>query len=1061
MAESNGIWLKVRTKGNASPKGKSRVYFSCHPDDFDKYFEDVCEQIFRTQDCAIYYTEDMNASYSDENWENDLGQMNLFVMPVTFKLLSGGNRSLDTDLSFAQKMHIPILPLSMESGLVELFTEKFGKLQYLSPYEKDETAISYEEKLKSFLESVLIGTEMRKRVQAAFDAYIFLSYRKKDRKYANELMRLIHKNPLYRDIAIWYDEFLTPGEEYSDNIEEALSKSSLFSLLVTPNLLEKTNYVMTTEYPAACEKGKKILPVEMIDTEYKSLTEQYPNLPVMVKGCDDSAFRERLKKEMENIAREENDEDPIHNYLIGLAYLEGIDVEKDSECAVELITMAAEADLPEAMEKLAEMYYDGLAVERDWIKWVEWLEKIMAWAEKAYAEDEEQLAEKRSDLAYGYSKIGRFSEALTLYEKVYDVRKRVHGEGHWSTLITLRDMARIYKDIGEYNHSLELYQKVLRRRVEGEGHTSTLTTLNNMAILYGKLGNHEHELELHQKIYEIKKRVKGEEHPDTMCTLHNMACCYLELGDYSRALELHQKVYETLKQVLGEEHPNTLIVLNSIAIDCGNLGDYNHALELFQMTYDIRKRVLGEEHPATLGTMKNLAVAYVYLGEYIHALALFQLTYDIRKRVLGECHPDTIETLRNMAVCYGKQGNRKRESELFQKIDEIQKQMPGEERRETIPGNNNDVSTTTDDNDVSDSSNKQVVLEEGSFWEDIAIKEVKLGRDRDTFTMGALPGYAMFNSVIDNPVVGDERNFVRVREIGSGETYSDEVEVIPGKEYEVYILIHNDAASDTNLEENIVATNVRLASAYPTIINSDKRGMISGLLSWRFVKPDSLNKTYEATIWDEAYLISKTDGVVIRYKTGTAMIHNYGKTGGSVLSTALFTEEGTPLGYDHLEGSISGGVAHASYVTYTLICEKITSLTSFLVSTNGENFSNSIEAKPGETLTLHGEFNNAGNVELSNVIFKDIHEEGICIVSNTTKIFDINNVKGKTIAEIIDTSGYNVGNVAPGALVQIIYQIQVLDDKELIGKIIEDSLSIRYNSEDQGSYSVKIKVIGK
>ena len=41
----------------------------------------------------------------------------------------------------------------------------------------------------------------------AFDAYIFLSYRKKDRRYANELMRLIHNNPECRDIAIWFDEF--------------------------------------------------------------------------------------------------------------------------------------------------------------------------------------------------------------------------------------------------------------------------------------------------------------------------------------------------------------------------------------------------------------------------------------------------------------------------------------------------------------------------------------------------------------------------------------------------------------------------------------------------------------------------------------------------------------------------------------------------------------------------------------------------------------------------------------------------------------------------------------
>ena len=50
-------------------------------------------------------------------------------------------------------------------------------------------------------------------------------------------MRLIHKNEFCRDIAIWYDEFLTPGENFNDAIKEALQKSGLFVLTVTPNLV--------------------------------------------------------------------------------------------------------------------------------------------------------------------------------------------------------------------------------------------------------------------------------------------------------------------------------------------------------------------------------------------------------------------------------------------------------------------------------------------------------------------------------------------------------------------------------------------------------------------------------------------------------------------------------------------------------------------------------------------------------------------------------------------------------------------------------------------------------
>ena len=35
--------MLFKTKGNGSPAGKPRVYFTCHPDDFTLYFDKLCE----------------------------------------------------------------------------------------------------------------------------------------------------------------------------------------------------------------------------------------------------------------------------------------------------------------------------------------------------------------------------------------------------------------------------------------------------------------------------------------------------------------------------------------------------------------------------------------------------------------------------------------------------------------------------------------------------------------------------------------------------------------------------------------------------------------------------------------------------------------------------------------------------------------------------------------------------------------------------------------------------------------------------------------------------------
>ena len=85
-----------------------------------------------------------------------------------------------------------MLPIMVEAGIDDLYMQKskFGALQYLNPYSTDATEIAYKEKLRKYLESVLISDETAKRVRAAFDAYIFLSYRKKDRKYAGRWQNL-------------------------------------------------------------------------------------------------------------------------------------------------------------------------------------------------------------------------------------------------------------------------------------------------------------------------------------------------------------------------------------------------------------------------------------------------------------------------------------------------------------------------------------------------------------------------------------------------------------------------------------------------------------------------------------------------------------------------------------------------------------------------------------------------------------------------------------------------------------------------------------------------------
>ena len=685
-------YMKVRTRGGGDPRGKARVYFTCHPDDFDKYFDKVCDDIFRTQDCAIYYTADMTAPIPEMYRDADLGQMNLFVMPVTFRLLHEKNRAMDSDFEYAagEKHLIPVLPLMMETGIDEFFKNRFGERQYLSPYTHDLTAISYEEKLKKYLESILLDDKTTERIRKAFDAYIFLSYRKKDRHHANELMGLIHKNPLYRDVAIWYDEFLIPGENFNENIDKALKKSDLFAMLVTPNLVNEKNYVQTVEYPNARRAGKAILPAEMLRTDRAELKSLYPGLP----DCVDAHGRELdsgVLDALKTISLRANEGDPEHCYLIGLAYLEGIDVEVNKKYAVELITAAAEKEYPEAMEKLYNMYDNGEKIQVNYGEALKWAQRLYEYYLRIDGETGENTLIWMGNVARAYGKSGDYKKSLELGEKCYTLMCKVLGKKHQDTLSLLNNLACTYGDFGDRKKALELHGEcyALRCKVLGEEHPDTLNSLGNLASAYRDIGEYEKALELNKQCYALRCKVLGEEHSDTLNSLGNLASAYSDIGDYKKALELNEKCYSLMCKVLGEEHPNTLTSLNNLALAYRELGDYKKVLKLNKQCYVLSCKVLGEEHPDTLTSLSNLALAYRELGDYKEALKLNKQCYVLSCKALCEEHPNALTLLSNLAYTYGELGEHKKELDLNEQCYALYCKALGEEHPDTLRSLNN------------------------------------------------------------------------------------------------------------------------------------------------------------------------------------------------------------------------------------------------------------------------------------------------------------------------------------------------------------------------------------
>ena len=603
--------LAYKTRGQSSPQGKPRVFFCCHPEDFQPFFQEIADNILKMQNCAIWYFTDQQATPDDEQMETDLGQMQLFVVPVTAKLLHLSNFAADAAIPFALKQHIPVLPLMQESGLDELFCHKFGDIQFLDKRKQDPTAISYEEKLEKYLSSVLVGDELAAKVRAAFGAYIFMSYRKKDRKYAQILMRKIHANEFCRDIAIWYDEFLTPGENFNQAIADALQKSQQFTLVITPNLINETNYVMTTEYPAAMASGKPILPAELVKTDRGILERCYTDIPDCIDAYNKGALSESLFQAVQQLALPENSDSPEHNFLIGLAYLGGIDVEVDHKRARMLIQSAAETGFVEAIKKLVSMYRTGEGVERNYRMSIRWQETLIELLRKQF--DAENSEKNILLLANAYWSLGDYQYEL------------------WN----LKKAKSSYLDFLQFVESVQ-YQFPQMKGYVSIGYLKVGKVLRTEGALADAFEYCEKSLQIAEQLAADAKNVKTRR--NLSFSYDNVGAILQEEGKTEDAFQYYKKALNIRKQLASET--GTIEAQNDLSSSYSEIGtilqmngNLEDALQYYKNALSIRKQLMAET--STLDAQRSVASSYHNIGTILQTQGKLEDALQYYKNALG------------------------------------------------------------------------------------------------------------------------------------------------------------------------------------------------------------------------------------------------------------------------------------------------------------------------------------------------------------------------------------------------------------------------------------------
>jgi tetratricopeptide (TPR) repeat protein/CHAT domain-containing protein len=299
-------------------------------------------------------------------------------------------------------------------------------------------------------------------------------------------------------------------------------------------------------------------------------------------------------------------------------------------------------------------------------------------------------ADKANDEAVRLSEAGKGREALDLMRRAYDIRKRVLGERHHDTVLSLANLASQLDRQGDRRQARADYEQALRafKELLGAGHPTTAWVLSNLGALLDEQGDAATARLYLEEALQIDEEVLGDHHPQTGSAHNNLGALLRRLGDPA-ARTHYEAALKVFKEVHGDKHPLTATALNNLAGLLESKGELAAAQEYYEQALKINEEVFGKDHPETAITLNNLGAVLNARADYAAARSCYERALKIRQDALGPDHPLTAQTLGNLGGLLLAQGDYAGARPYLERALAIDRKAFGDRHPETATALNN------------------------------------------------------------------------------------------------------------------------------------------------------------------------------------------------------------------------------------------------------------------------------------------------------------------------------------------------------------------------------------
>lgn len=311
------------------------------------------------------------------------------------------------------------------------------------------------------------------------------------------------------------------------------------------------------------------------------------------------------------------------------------------------------------------------------------LAPAVATLDKQFADQPLVDAALRTTLGGIYHTLGRREQSLKLYEKAYELRKKVLGENNRETLLAHGGIGKVLGELqrlAEADVALQATVAGLQQTL-GDDATETLDARSLLAQEKYNEGKYDESEAISRDVLERRKRVQGPAHPDTLRARTSLGRYLMTRGRYDDAVRELREVAEGQRR----SGDSTLdVTLANLGVALMRNRDFAGAEPILRESLTMKRRDHGEEHPDTLAGLANLASLLMDREKLAEAESLARELLEKTRRIDGSDHVETLKAMNIMGqVLY--RLNRPKETEpYYREALERGRRVLGDDHPDTI-----------------------------------------------------------------------------------------------------------------------------------------------------------------------------------------------------------------------------------------------------------------------------------------------------------------------------------------------------------------------------------------